>query len=431
VQALITQLPYPDRGDAVSSNSCDTPAKTASIRIVQSVHAKFHHFDLARQLHRHGLLEAIFTGYPRWKLKDEHLPPDKIKTFPWLRTLIMAKGRFGIRNRWFDGELNWWAAVLLDAYVASRLPQCDVFVALSGGGLTTAGLVKKRGGRYICDRGSTHIRFAERILKEEFERWGPPFPKIDARSIAREEREYDAADVITVPSKFCVHSFVEMGVAPEKIRKIVYGVDLSRFRKVADPSPDRFDVLFVGQVSFRKGVPYLLEAFSGLKHPRKRLRIVGAMQPEMKAFLQNRHSENVEFVGPLPQRDLIPLMSASHVMVLPSIEDGLGLVLGQAMACGCPIICSTNTGGEELLSEVHREFVVPIRNPTAIRELMEKLCQDADLRERMSEAALERVKQIAGWDDYGDRYAALCRELATESNAPHQNTTFANGSRFR
>src|SRR5262245_23263417 len=259
------------------------------VKVVQTVHGKFHHFDLARQLHRHGMLEAIFTGYPRWKLRDEDLPQQKIKTFPWLRTLIMARGRFGIRTPlWLDEELNWWAALSLDAYVASRLPECDVFVALSGGGLKTAGIVKNRGGKYICDRGSSHIRFAERILTEEFKRWGQQFPGIDPRAVAREEREYSAADVITVPSRFCVRSFEEMGIAPQKIRKIVYGVDLSRFRKVADPPSDRFEVLFVGQVSFRKGIPYLLAAFAALKHPRKRLRLVGGMEPEMKIFLQGK-----------------------------------------------------------------------------------------------------------------------------------------------
>jgi glycosyltransferase involved in cell wall biosynthesis len=370
------------------------------------------------------MLEAIFTGYPQWKLRDEGLPQQKIKTFPWLRTLIMAKGRYGIENPWLDRELHWWAAVWLDAYVASRLPECNVFVALSGGGLKTAGVVKSRGGSYICDRGSTHIRFAERILKEEFERWRQQFPGIDPRAVAREELEYSAADVITLPSRFCVSSFVEMGVPPEKIRKVVYGVDLSHFRKVADPPSDRFEVLFVGQVSFRKGVPYLLEAFAGLKHPRKRLRIVGAMQPEMKVFLQDKHFQDVEFVGPVPQRDLVRIMSASHIMVLPSIEDGLGLVLGQAMACGCPIICSTNTGGEELLSDSNSEFVVPIRDSAAIRELLEKLCQDSALHQRMSEAALEKVKKIAGWNDYGDHYAALCREMCTSSNPSLQNPGF-------
>jgi glycosyltransferase involved in cell wall biosynthesis len=386
-----------------------------SIKVVQTVHSKFHHFDLARQLHRQGMLEAIFTGYPRWKLRDEQLPPHKIRTFPWLRTFIMAKGRFGIENPWFDRELNWWAAVLLDAYVASHLPACDVFVALSGGGLTTAGVVQRRGGGYICDRGSTHIRYAERIMAEEFQRWGQRLPEIDPRSIEREELEYSAADIITVPSEFCVRSFVEMGVPAEKLRKIPYGVDLNMFSKVADPPTDRFEVLFVGQVSFRKGLPYLLEAFKALKHPRKRLRVIGAMQPEMRRFLQNRSTEDVDFIGPIPQGDLVAIMSSSHVMVLPSIEDGLGLVLAQAMACGCPIICSTNTGGEELLCEVRQASVVPIRNPEAIRNRLEQFCQDRCLREKASWDAIQAVKRPGGWDTYGSRYAEVCQELVRKS----------------
>jgi glycosyltransferase involved in cell wall biosynthesis len=381
------------------------------IRVVQTVHGKFHHFDLARQLHRQGMLEAIFTGYPRWKLKDENLPPEKIKTFPWLGTPIMAKARFGIVNPWFDREIKWWAALSLDAYVASHLPQCDIFIALSGGGLKTSRVAKQRGARYICDRGSTHIRFVERIMSEEFALWGQVFPKIDPRAVAKEEAEYEAADVITVPSRFCVGSFVERGVPAAKMRKIPYGVELRRFKKVADPPADRFDVLFVGQVSFRKGVPYLLRAFERLRHPRKRLRIAGAMQEEMRFFLREHHFEGVEFLGPVPQAELVPMMSRSHVMVLPSIEDGFGLVIGQAMACGCPVICSTNTGGEELLSGEQERFVVPIRNPEAIRQRLEQLCQDKSLQERASWEATQAVTKVGGWHAYGNQFGQLCREL--------------------
>jgi glycosyltransferase involved in cell wall biosynthesis len=366
------------------------------------------------------MLQAIFTGYPRWKLRDENLPPEKVKTFPWLRTFLMAKWRYGFENAWLDRELNWLAALSLDAYAASRLPECDVFIGLSGSGLKTGRLVQRRGGRYICDRGSSHIRFAERIMEEEFQRWGQQFPGIDPRAVAREEHEYFAADVISLPSSFCVRSFVEMGVPREKLRKVAYGVELSQFRKVADPPSDRFEVLFVGQVSFRKGVPYLLEAFKRLQHPRKRLRIVGAMQQEMREFLRDKHCENVEFTGPFPQRDLVPVMSSSHVLVLPSVEDGLGLVLGQAMGCGCPIICSSNTGGEELLSDGEKRFLVLIRDVAAITERLEELCQDVELQKRMSAAAMQKVKSLGGWDDYGDQYAGLCHELCrgTRPDAP-------------
>ena len=386
------------------------------MKVVQTVHAKFHHFDLARQLHRHGLLEAIFTGYPLWKLKNENLPADKIRTFPWLRALLMAKWRFGFNNPRLDRELNWWAALSLDAYVKSNLPECDIFIAISGSGLNTARLAKNRGGRYVCDRGSTHIRFAEGILSEEFKRWGEQFPPIDPRAIEREEREYALADAITVPSEFCVRSFVDMGIPRSRLHKIPYGVDLSQFRKVADPEPDRFEVLFVGQVSFRKGIPYLLEAFERLRHPHKRLRLVGAIENEMKKFLRDRSFHNVEFVGPVPQRDLVPIMNSSHVIVLPSIEDGFGMVLSQAMACGCPVICSINTAGDDLVEDGCEGFVVPIRNAQALAERLEQLCDQPKLRHEMGQNALRRVQQLGGWDEYGNQFADLCRAL-------HRNDT--------
>src|SRR5581483_3795375 len=387
------------------------------MKVVQTVHAIYHHFDLARQLHRQGMLEAIFTGYPRWKLRDAGLPAEKIRTFPWLRTILMAQYRYGFVNPWLDRELNWIAGQTLDAYVAARLPDCDVFVGISGAGLKTSRTVKARGGRYICDRGSAHVRFSERILREEFERWGQTLAAFDARMVAKEESEYAEADAITVPSRFSARSFVEMGVPPGKLRFIPYGVDLGRFSKCAEPPADRFEVLFVGGVSFRKGVPYLLAAFERLKHPRKRLRLVGAVQEEIKTFMRERKADHVEFVGPVPQADLIAIMSTSHVLVLPSIEDGFGMVLGQAMACGCPVICSANSAGEDIAEDGKQGFVVPIRDPEAIAARLEQLCQDRELRDRMGKAAMKKVTQLGGWNDYGTQYGQLCRELAGRADS--------------
>lgn len=388
-------------------------SKGVNVRVVQSVFGKFHHFDLARELHRRGMLEVIFSTYPRWKLRDERLPGEKIRTFPWFHTPLLAKWRCGLVHPRFDADLAWAMAETFDDHVARRLPACDVYIAISGSGLKTSRVVKERGGRYVCDRGSTHIRFAERILHEEFERWGQRFPGIDPRCVAKEEAEYETADVITLPSSFTVSTYLKMGVDPNKLRRIPYGVDLSRFEKTTHPASDSFEVLFVGQVSFRKGIPYLLSAFARVKHPRKRLRVVGAMQEEIKRFLGGRTWRDVEFVGSIEQRRLKDIMSASHVMVLPSVEDGLGLVLGQAMACGCPVICTTHTGGEDLLSDGVEGFIVPPRDEAALAERLQQMADDRELRNRMGEAALRRVRHLRGWDDYGSRFADLCRHLAS------------------
>ena len=249
---------------------------------------KFHLFDLSRELHKRNMLERIFTGYPGWKTKGEDLPAEKVVTFPWLQVPYMALFRWGMRgNGWFQRELAWQTQETLDRYVAQNLPKSDLLFALSGSGLRCGKMARMRGARYICDRGSSHIRYQDSILRDEFARWGDEFPGIDPRIMAKEEAEYEAADAVTVPSTFAYRSFVEMGVPHEKLRKIPYGVNMQRFERVAEPDPHRLDILFAGQVSFRKGVPDLIEAFRRVRHPKKRLCVAGGMGLEMKRYLRH------------------------------------------------------------------------------------------------------------------------------------------------
>jgi glycosyltransferase involved in cell wall biosynthesis len=328
----------------------------------------------------------------------------------------MAKDRFGLDARWLDRELAWRSLELLDAHVARRLPECDVFVGLSGAGLQTGRVARQRGARHICDRGSSHIRLQDRILREEFSRWGQLFPGVDERIIRKEETEYAEATRITVASEFALKSFIACGVPAEKLRKIPYGVELDRFERVAEPERDCFTVLAVGQVSFRKGFPYLFEAFQRLNHPLKRLLLIGAVQPEIRAWLRGRAAERVEFAGVKPQHELPTIMSRAHVLVLGSVEDGFGLVLAQAMACGCPVIATEHTGGPDLITNGADGFVVPIRDSPAIADRLERLVQDSELRLKMSHAAIERVKRCRGWNQYGRAFADLCLELTAGRN---------------
>jgi starch synthase len=206
-------------------------------------------------------------------------------------------------------------------------------------------------------------------------------------------------------------SFVEMGVAADKVHVIPYGVRLEAFRKTAEPPSDRFEMLFAGQVSLRKGIPYLLDAFSRLKHPNKRLTIAGSVQPDLKAVLGRFPLEKVEFLGSITQPELAARMSRSHLLVLPSIEEGLALVQAQAMACGCPVLAARNTGAEDLFTDGVEGFIVPIRDADALLERMEELAQNPAQQRRMSEAALRRVRELGGWNHYGDLWESLLISL--------------------
>lgn len=391
------------------------------MRVVQTVFGVFHHFELARELDRRGLLGMVYSTYPWRRLQREGVVREKVQTYPWFHTPEIAMLKAGLNTHWLRDPLSYANALAFDHWTSRRVrsePAPDVLIAISGSSLKTGRELQARGTRMVCDRGSSHFRYQYDLVTEEFKRWGVSYPVADPRDIRREEDIYQMADAITVPSRFSARSFVEMGMPAEKIHVIPYGVRLENFRRTAEPPAGRFDVLFAGAAGLRKGVPYLLEAFSKLRHPAKRLRFAGDIRPDLKPVLERLPREHVEFLGPVSQPRLAELMSASHVMVLPSIEEGLALVQGQALACGCPVISTTNTGGEDLFTNGVEGFIVPIRDTAALTDRMQQLADDTALQQRMSQAALERVRTLGGWNDYGNRWETLLQQLVCAPEPP-------------
>jgi len=390
------------------------------MRIVQAVFGVFHHFELAHQLHRRHHLQKIYSTWPWARLKREGLPRDLVETFPLLHTTEYLLARTGFAQPELLARLASLNATRFDRWTDARIErdsvECpDAMIAISGAGLLTGTHIQQRGGKFLCDRGSTHQRFQEAVVLEEYNRWGIPEPLAKPHIVLREEAIYAQADAITVPSTVAKRSFVAMGVAAEKVHVIPYGVRLDKFlparTKAEGPPRDSFEVLFAGGVSLRKGVPYLLHAFAQLKHPCKHLTIVGSISNEIRSLLDRLPTDNITFTGSLPQSELAARMRRNHVLVLPSVEEGLALVQGQAMACACPVIATQATGAEDLFTDGVEGFVVPDRDVVAIASRMQTLADDPSLRAAMSAAALNRVKYLGGWDSYGDEWEALLHRL--------------------
>lgn len=383
------------------------------MKIALSTIGKFHTFDLARELHARVALAGVFTGYPRFKLRNEGLPQKLIHTFPWINSSYMA---FPWKHRLSATAIQQWHnfnALTFGAWVAGKMPECDLYVGLSGSTLPGGKVAHQRGARYICDRGSAHIRVQDQLLREEHKLWGVPYAGIDPRAVAREEAEYAEADCITVPSSFAMRSFLSQGVPFSKLRLLPYGVNLSCFQPMAKPDSSRFDVLFVGGMSLQKGVQYLVQAYQKINHPAKSLTFVGAPSQDVISLMTKRDlwPSDARVLGHMPQTELQNVMSRSHVMVLPSIQEGFGMVMAQAMACACPVIVSHNTGGEDLFSDGQEGFTVPIRDVNALNERLQQLADQPDLRATMGQRALARVQSLGGWHDYGEKAMSIYAEL--------------------
>ena len=365
----------------------------------------FHAFDLARQMQRLGHFESLYTAYPSWRV--DGLPRERVSTFPWLMAPAMLANRLGF-NKVRD-SLNVPMIETFDRWMAERLAPCDVFHCLSSYGLQSHRAARsKYGAVTICDRGSAHIEFQDEILRDEFARFGVRYPGIDPRLIERELEEYAFCDLIFVPSSFAMRTFVDKGVPREKLRLNPYGVDLAMFHREPKFDPT-FRVLFVGTVSLQKGLPYLFEAMAETKIADVELRIVGALENEMRPIMA-KYEGTFHYIGAVPRAELRKHYSQASVLVLPSIQEGLALVQAQAMACGVPVIASENTGAADLFSDGVEGFIVPIRDAGAIREKVLTLYENPAMRDQMGEAAIARVRKIGGWDDYGARAAGFYRD---------------------
>ncbi len=399
--------------------------KSPSRNVTLIALGRFHHFHLARQLEPRGRLKAVWTGYPRLKLRDEHgIPAEKIHTFPWfyVPARLLSSVPLLRRSEVVAREIQWRAVEAIDLRVSSTIKEPTTLIGLSSGGLRSGRRAQACGGKYICDRASTHIRFQNAILKDEYRRWNLDYAEIDKRIIAKEEAEYEAADQITVPSQFCYDSFIAQGVPASKMNVIPYGGRLDRFSRVAEPKPDEFTILFVGGVSVRKGVPYLLKAFARVSHPRKRLKIIGYIQPEFQKLLHQLPVDGVEFVGGVSNVDLPKHYSTADVMVLPSLEEGLAYVMAEAMACGCPVIASENTGAKNLFSDHVEGRIVPIRSVDALVDALEALIQDRSEAKALGQRARKRIQFLGGYDRFGDDWVTLLDRVEAAPQDVVENT---------
>jgi glycosyltransferase involved in cell wall biosynthesis len=370
------------------------------MKISVSCPTKFHSFYLANQLQKYGALQRLFTSfYGSWGSKRNDLgvdiPANHIRT-----NFLAACFYYG----YFPGsELS--RDQLFGKWVARQLRDEDIVISWGLSALPIIKRAHKLGMTAVVERGSSHAAYQRDILFEEYQMWDKPTDHL-SRSFSPERMEqelleYELADYITIPSAFAERTFVEKGLPVSKLIKVPYGVDLSQFQP--EPKHDNaFRVVYAGGMTLRKGVHYLLQAFHELKLPNAELWLLGGELDEIKSFF-DQYEGSFRHFGQLPQTELYKYYSQCSVFVMNSIEDGFGLVVPQAMACGLPVICSMNAGAVDLIENEKNGFTVPIRNVDALKEKILYFYEHQDDGREMGERAKEKVTECYTWDDYGVR----------------------------
>ena len=374
------------------------------MKVSVAVRQKFHGFHLADQLNRLGELQNLYTSYYGNFLGKNNsigisIPNEKIIT-----NLLSTILSYGLQNR-FDYE----ADIYFGNWVAANMGNEDIIITWGIQGLPIIKRAKELGIKVILERGSAHASEQYEILKEEFEKYNIKTTELDksfsAQRMERELLEYELADIISIPSKFVERSFIKRGFDSKKLFVNNYGVDLTQF--TFSPIQHKpFRIIYAGNLTLQKGVHYLIEAFSELDLLDGELWLIGKIHDEITPFLK-KHTKNIIHIPAVPQAKLNEYYNQSDVFCINSIQEGLAMVQAQAMACGLPLICTKNTGGEDLIQNGKEGFVIPIKNISALKEKIFFFYKNRTICRQMGENANLKISNGLTWDDYGNRYLSF------------------------
>jgi len=361
------------------------------LKTVYSAPNRAHHYGYARELHQAGMLQAFVCGFPRYSRRAP-LPEigDALLRADQLQTIYVASLKLNA-PRSISAELAHWAKIQIDRRSRAALKDADVFLYYNGCGLESARWFRERGGLAIVEAVNSHVLVQEQIMRDEYKVLGLPWRPFHSRETKRRAAEVEEADYVLLPSGFVAKSFLAQGIPAERLLRVPYplqkipGTSGPGQRSTVDDGV--FRVLYVGTVYVRKGLRYLIEAFKRLKVAKKELWIVGPTANPTGLEDISIPAE-ARFFGPLKGEELQSVYQRATVFCLPSIEEGLALVLSEAMGYGLPVIATENTGVEDLLEDGKGAMVVPIRNPEAIASLLNRLAEDPDfLAAKRREAA--------------------------------------------
>jgi len=393
-------------------------------KIAIVVQGRFHAFDQARELVARGHDVTLLTNYPGRVVERFGVDASRVRSFVLHGVLARAcetlSNRFGVPfpEAWLHRMFGRWAATTLEA------ESWDIVHCWSGVSEEILDSSRIKAGCRLLMRGSAHIDVQSRLLEEEEQRAGVRLDRPSAWMRARERREYAKADHILVLSTFSRQSFEAEGVPPDRLSTMLLGVDVDAFRPTLENVRQRqarirggapLRVLFVGALSFRKGLLDLAAVVDALCDEPFQFTLVGPLLPEAAAVAKRLRS-NAEVVGKLPQGELPARYQDADLFVFPTIEDGYPAVMAQAKAAALPMLTTAHGAGLDIVTPQVDGWILPIRDPGAfIRQL--RWCANhrdavADMMGRIHDAFRPR-----DWADVAADFEIICERRLGSARA--------------
>lgn len=353
--------------------------------------------------------------FPEVDWQDIRLHPERELVRQWAR-------RFG-PERLVRHETGWASvdAVYknLDLEVVADLRRnardLRAVYAYEDGALETFRAAEKLGVKCIYDLPTAHWRIVSELMRDEAERfpdWAVTMNALtdSVMKYSRKDEELVLANCVMVASSFARQSLHGL-VDGAKVQVIGYGcstVDLGPIHPRNQDEP--INLLFVGRLNQAKGLADLIESLSLLAVD-YRITLVGALPSHVpKSLDQFLKDPRCIWEGVVPHSRVFEIMARSHLFVFPSIVEGFGMVITEAMRSGCPVLTTTNTAGPDVLEHGTTGFVIPIRRPDLLAAYITLMAEDEEMRQAIATAARVRAGEMS-WNGYEEDTLRVIQNL--------------------
>jgi len=271
-----------------------------------------------------------------------------------------------------------------DQMLARQMPgiAADIFWGFQGSCHESLQAAKNSGKLAVCELATAHVVQARKILSEEAALQPDWADSIDnlyfpAAYEKRLEQEPHLADLVISASDFTSYTLRESGIPENKIRKLSLGFESAHIpfsEDLGDFSRRPLRLLYAGTITQRKGVSYLLDAaesWAGRKDIE--LHMVGGIQGSGSSFFKRKHL--CRYQPAVSQQQLFRMYTEYDALILPTVFEGFGLVIVEAMAAGLPVIATPHSMAPDVVENGKNGWIIPIRDSAAIAGRVEELRQ--------------------------------------------------------
>lgn len=379
---------------------------------------------IAKECEKIGILKKYYTFYynknnvitkilgkfslklakrDRVKLKDSKVSNNIVKHIANKGLRIIFKSRKDC-----SAIANLVSEVLFDISVVLKLKEADIYHVASQHSNLTIKKIKRKypNSKVILDVYCAHPEYRRKIYSEN--QYMDKLFLPEEYSIKRINSELKLSDHILVSSehvKDSILSQTSINIDSDKIKVIPYASDTTNFFKNIDFTPKHQikNILYVGQVSAQKGTNYLIEAINKINKKQNlniKLDIIGSIISEKiyKELILN--NSNINYIGYIPNKDLIKFYNNSDLFILPSLSESFGMVIAEAMCCGLPVVTTRNASW--IIEDRYDGFIINENSTTSIEALMEELIKNSDILAEISDNAVNTARNY-DWERYCEK----------------------------